>query len=69
MTESAKLATRGYKPDFEFFLQMKHMEQEPQILDDDLPDAFNDWIVNQDIDDIIYWANEYAKTFREEAAV
>lgn len=35
------------------------MEQEPQVLDDDLPDAFNDWLERQDIDDIITYANEY----------
>jgi hypothetical protein len=54
--------------DFEQYLQFKFMEDEPQVLDDDIPDAYESWIVEQDIDDVIKWANEYAnKKYRETA--
>ena len=46
--------------DFEQYLQFKFMEDEPQVLDDDIPDAFNDWIEQQDVLDVIEWADEYA---------
>ena len=45
--------------DFEQYLQFKFMEDEPQVLDDDIPDAYESWIVEQDIDDVIKWATEY----------
>jgi hypothetical protein len=45
--------------DFEQYLQFKFMEDEPQVLDDDIPDAYESLIVEQDIDDVIKWATEY----------
>ena len=45
--------------DFEQYLQFKFLEDEPQVLDDDIPDAYESWIVEQDIDDVIKWADEY----------
>jgi len=44
---------------FEEFLAEKHCEQNPEILDDNLPDAFNDWLTYIDVQDIIDYANEY----------
>lgn len=31
---------------FEDFLKETHIELNPQILDDDLPDSFEDWLAN-----------------------
>lgn len=45
---------------FEDFLADKHMEEHPQILDDDLPDHFNDWLGNLDGEEYIKYADEYA---------
>lgn len=45
--------------DFEEFLQYKHSEEYPEILDDMLPDAYNDWISEFTEDDWIFWANKY----------
>ena len=45
--------------DFEEFLQYKHMELFPQILDDELPDAFDEWLEELQFEDFIKYANEY----------
>lgn len=50
---------KTYK-DFEDFLNEKFGEAEPMTLDDDWPDAFNDWLEKQDVNDLIKWADEYA---------
>lgn len=49
------------KPTFEQYLQDIHIKDYPEILDDDLPDRFNDWLVEEPIDNII----EYAKRWGE----
>ena len=46
------------KGQFEEFLQDKHMKLHPAILDDDLPDAYNDWISTLEPDDVIELAEE-----------
>ena len=46
---------------FEDFLKEFHCEIERTVLDDDLPDAFETWISNKDVDDIISLANLYGK--------
>lgn len=46
---------------FEDFLQEKHIEERPQVLDDELPDDFNDWLCQLDVDQIIEWADEFAR--------
>lgn len=54
------LAMRIYK-DFEDFLADKFSISEGgYILDDDWPEAFEDWIQQLDISDVIKWADEYA---------
>jgi len=30
-------------------LQDRHMAERPEVLDDDLPDDFNDWLAEQDL--------------------
>jgi len=47
------------KPDFELYLRERHMAENPIILDHDLPDAFDHWLVDQHIDDSIKYANEW----------
>jgi len=45
---------------FEQFLSEKHCSQNPQLLDDMLPDDFDDWLLERvDIEDIIKWAEEW----------
>ena len=46
---------------FEEYLQIKHIEEEPTILDDDLPDAFSEWIANLSQEDLINYADEYVQ--------
>ena len=51
-----ELTTRS----FESFLQDKHMEQEPMVLDDDLPEAFDAWMGAQNEITITAYASLYA---------
>jgi hypothetical protein len=40
------------------FLQEKHAEAYPMLLDDDMPDAFNDWLGQLDGEEYIAFAEE-----------
>ena len=51
---------RNYK-DFEDFLQEKFIESNPTVLDDDIPDAFDQWITWIEPADFIIYGNQYAK--------
>ena len=42
------------------FLNEKFYSANPMTLDDEWPDAYGDWLAEQDIDDIVRWAQEYA---------
>ena len=42
------------------YLAEKHAEINPTILDDDMPDAFDDWMSDLDQDDLIKFADIYA---------
>ena len=44
------------KETFEDFLARMHMIDEPTVLDDDLPDAFSNWLQQIDMDMIILYA-------------
>jgi len=44
---------------FAEYLQQIHFEDNPQILDDDLPEAFDEWLSEMDRDDILRLAEEY----------
>lgn len=46
------------KTPFEDFLKEKHYEMFPQLLDDDLPDAFDNWLGTLDGEDYIKYGNE-----------
>lgn len=50
--------------DFEKWLEDVCLEQNPTVLDDDMPDFFDDWIGNLSSEDFIAYANEYAKQDR-----
>ena len=47
--------------DFENWLMEYHSENNPEILDDMLPDCFNDWVCDLDSDEWIRLGNLYAK--------
>lgn len=46
---------------FEDFLQEKHAELFPTVLDDDGPDHFDDWLGSLDGEDYIKYAEEYGE--------
>jgi hypothetical protein len=50
---------------FEAWLQETHQAEHPTILDDELPDAFSDWVSNLEGWEI----TEYAKTYVKEMNV
>ena len=45
---------------FDDFLNEKFFEENPGTLDDDWPDAYSDWLANQDVDDLVRWGQEYS---------
>ena len=49
------------KADFEDYLQDKFIRDNPHVLDDDIPDAFSDWISDLDPMELIELANEWGK--------
>ena len=51
--------------DFENWLMEYHSENNPEILDDMLPDCFNDWVCDLDSDEWIRLGNLYAKRSEE----
>lgn len=46
------------------FLKAKHIEENPQLLDDDIPDAFELWISLLDTEDHIKYGAQYAETYK-----
>lgn len=48
--------------DYHDFLMTKFMKEEPQILDDDLPDQFDNWLQVLGVDDWIRYGDEYFTT-------
>lgn len=44
---------------FEAYLQEVHQSENPELLDDDLPEAFNDWVSNLEGDDLVEYALNY----------
>ena len=48
------------KNDFENFLMEKHAEQYVGT-DDMMPDDFNDWVTDLDVEDLIKFGNEFAR--------
>ena len=56
--------------DFENWLMEYHCEQNPELLDDMLPDCFADWVTELDADTWMELGNKYAQAihtrFQEE---
>lgn len=46
---------------FEDFLKEIHADLFPQLLDDDMPDHFDDWLGTLDGEDYIKWGELYGK--------
>ena len=51
---------------FKNYLRVVHCRENPEILDDDLPDHFESWMVEQDIEDLFCYADEYAIQVQKE---
>jgi hypothetical protein len=47
--------------DFEQYLQFEFSDENPEILDDNQPDAFNDWIAELEPDDWFRLGNKFAR--------
>ena len=47
------------KPGFETFLQEKHYEENPTLLDDDLSEAFDNWVANLEAEDYERYYDEW----------
>ena len=58
MTNEPKLKHK----DFEDFLMDYHCRNNPELLDDMLPEAFDDWVSNLDSDDFIKLGDKYFNT-------
>ena len=48
-----------YKMSFDEYLQGKLMEEEYTLLDDDIPDAYDAWLGEQDVELIIAYAEAW----------
>jgi len=46
---------------FENYLQEQFIKTEPQVLDDDLTDAFDNWITDLDVQEVIDYAEAWGK--------
>ena len=51
------------KTKFEEFLRDKHLEENPQLLDDMIPDAYDEWIANLSSDEWIIYGERFAIYF------
>jgi len=49
------------KKDFESYMQEVFAESYPQVLDDEMPDACNEWMVDLDVDDWLRYGQKYAE--------
>jgi uncharacterized protein (DUF1786 family) len=47
------------KKTFEEYLEMVHMNENPMILDDDLPDDFDRWLSNLDVSEVMAYAEKW----------
>lgn len=60
--EKPKEVTLKNHKDFEDFLAEKFALDNPLVLDDDWPDAYEYWLSDLEPDTFIKWANEYGKS-------
>lgn len=54
---------------FENYLQEQFMEDEPQVLDDDIPDAFDAWLETKDVNDIMEYGEKYDKKIKKDILI
>ena len=47
---------------FEEYLQGQFFNDEPQTLDDEFSDKFNDWLETKDVNDILEYVGKWEKT-------
>ena len=47
---------------FEEYLETVCFEANPSVLDDDMPDFFENWLGNQDVEDMIRHCNNFLST-------
>ncbi len=52
--------------DFEDYLQTMHSEQNPEVLDDMLPDDYSRWLEDIGVDGVIEYGNRYGKLLTKE---
>lgn len=45
---------------FTQYLKEIHMKEHPEVLDDDLPDAFDLWMAELDTEELINYADKFA---------
>jgi hypothetical protein len=45
----------------QFLAEEVHYKLFPTVLDDDLPDHFNDWLGTLDVENLMSWAELYGK--------
>jgi hypothetical protein len=55
------------KETFESYLKNIHFRDYPQLIDDNIPEHFDDWIGDQDVDTIMSYADDYAKQVHNNA--
>jgi len=51
----------------EDYLETVCFEANPSVLDDDMPDFFNTWLGNQDVEDMIRHCNNFLTTSIQQA--
>ena len=59
--EEEKIAQEENKIDFEDYLQDQFFDEEPQTLDDEFPDKFNDWLGGKDVNEILEYVENWTK--------
>jgi hypothetical protein len=60
------METNNTKQSFTSFLMEKHFEENPELLDDMLPDAFTEWLQELDAEEMIKYAYEWGKPEKKE---
>ena len=56
------------KKTFEEYLAHRHHEEYPEILDDNLPDAFDNWLSNLDVSEAMIYADAWMNETKAELA-
>lgn len=63
MSNFNKTKLLPYK-DFQDYVCFQFAKEEPTVLDDDFPDAFDNWICKLEPDDWLEYGNHFAKELR-----